>query len=397
VAAPRTWKLLPVAEARRIALTASFSEPPREAIPSHLAAWRIAAEDVVADRDVPAEPLAAMDGYAVRSVDLERLGRLRVAGRVSRGSEPPELGEGEAYEVETGAPLPRGADAVVRREASRVENGMLSTAERAWPGKDVFPPGEFVSKGDLLVRRGEVITPYRLSLILQAGVPEVEVYRVRATIIVAGDASQPGTPPARGRPWDNVSPMIASLMPWAETRVYWPPCGRGEEWVEEAIDEASRVSDIVVTVGGASVGSGDTVKEAVARLGELLVPGVAVNVAKRGGLGRVRGRMVAILPGQCVSAVTAFHEIALRAMRGVTGESLARSERARLAGDVRVERRMDTLYLVRLSAGWAEPLEWGVALCRELARAHGYVILPRGYHPRGAEVEVTLLHGSQLQ
>ncbi len=390
----RLWKLLPLEEARKLAESASFEEPPRERVPVAYAMWRIAAEDVVAERDVPDRPLAAMDGFAVRSEDLARGVKPRLAGKVERGSEPPEMRPGEAYEVETGAPMPLGADAVVRREASRVVGGLLETAERAWPGKDVFRPGEFVAKGEVLAGRGEVLTPYKVSLLLQAGVDEVEIYRVRATVILAGDAARPETPSKAAAYRDNITPIIAGLMPWAEIRVVGP-LPPGPEPLEEALKLAARTSDVIVTIGRASVGGGDDVKEVVAKIGDVIVPGVAVSVVKRGGLGRVHGRLVSILPGQCVSAATAAHEMMLRAMRGVTGRSLVREETARLAEDLAVERRMDTLYLVSLRGGEARPLKWGVGLCRELARADGYVVLKRGAHRRGEEVSVVLLSGAR--
>lgn len=384
-------KLLPLGEARRIALETEFSEPPREEVPVYRAAWRIVASPVIAERDVPETPMAAMDGYALRSSDLASMGRLRVVGSVRRGSTPPPLGEGEAVEIETGAPLPPGADAVVRREASRVIGGFLSTSEKAWPGKDVFRRGEFVRKGQILARRGQIVSPYLVPLLIQAGVDSVEVYRVRVAIVVAGRVSPTTAPSLGGRvERDYVAPMLAAMMPWAETSIIGPLEAGGVDELRGAIRLASRTSDIVVTVGGASVGGGDVVKQAVSEEGEVLVPGVSVSVIKRGGLGRVKGRLVSMLPGQCVSAATAAHEFLLRPMRGVTGASLVRSTVARLARDVEVARRMDTLYLVSLEGGEAEPLEWGVALCRELARADGYAILKRGRHGRGELVEVTL-------
>ena len=386
-------KLYPLEKARAIVEKEEFAEPPREYIPVAQALWRIVASKIEAERDVPERPLAAMDGFAVRSSDVARGVKIRVVGRTYPGSNPAPLKEGEAVEVSTGAPIPEGADAVVRREASKVVGGFLETVDKVWPGKDVFPPGEFVSKGEVLAERGEVLTPYKLSLLLQAGVDYVEVYRVRATIILASDVSRPETPAkASGKGRDNTSPMIAGLMPWAEVRVIGPLPGGSEE-LEEALNIAARTSDIIVTIGRASVGPEDSVKDVILKRGELLVPGFAVNVLKRGGLGRLHGKMVSILPAQCVSAATAAHEVLLRPMKGVTGKSLVREGAYVLSEDVEVKKRMDTLYLVRLEGGEAKPLEWGIGLCRELAKADGYIILSRGAHKRGEIVRVVMLAG----
>lgn len=391
-----THKLYPLEKARAIAEGEEFVEPPKETVPVAHALWRIAASRVEAERDVPEKPLAAMDGYAIRSSDLAKGIKIRVVGRSSPEGVMPAIGEGEAVEVSTGAPMPEGADAVVRREASKVVGGFLETVDRVWPGKDVFPPGEFVSKGDVLAERGDVLTPYRVSLLLQAGVDYVEVYRVRATIVIASDVSRPETPfraSAKGR--DNVSPLIAGLMPWAEVRVVGPVPG-GREGLEETLDLAARTSDIIVTIGRASVGPEDSVKEVVLKRGELLIPGFAVSVLKRGGLGRLNGKMVSILPAQCVSAATAAHEVLLRPMKGLTGKSLVREGLYMLSEDVEVKKRMDTIYLVKIEGGEAKPLEWGIGLCRELAKADGYAFLSRGYHKRGERVKVVMLAGKGL-
>ncbi|MEM0322129.1 MAG: molybdopterin molybdotransferase MoeA, partial [Thermoprotei archaeon] len=154
---------------------------------------RFSAKDYVAKWDVPRFDVAAMDGYAVRAADLPNEGSPRlfaVRGRISpRHTAVNPLGEGEAYYVATGSPLPPGADTVVRVEETRfVDSDKVSIEVNQRAGKNVSRRGEDLRKGDLIVGRGDRITPSALSVLVYFGVRRVKVYRgPRVGVLSIGD------------------------------------------------------------------------------------------------------------------------------------------------------------------------------------------------------------------
>ncbi|MFN4046657.1 MAG: molybdopterin-binding protein, partial [Acidilobaceae archaeon] len=291
-------KLVPLEEARRIIDSTVFSPPPIVGVPVYSAFWRVSAEEVKSPVSIPPRPVAAMDGYAVRVSDGARF---RVAGEVKPGGEPPVLGPNEAYFVHMGAPLPIGADAVARVEACRVEGGYVRVLEPLRPGKDVMGVGEVVGEGEVIVGRGELIDPYKVSLILMVGVRDVKVYDFRVTVYSVGNEIDRFDEP-RGKPVvDSFAPMVVGLLRFARVK-YGGVLNDDMAEIAGALEGSLKDSDIVVTIGGASVGGTDNVKQAASRVGKLLFPGVSASILKRGAVAAADGKAIVMLPGQCVSA-----------------------------------------------------------------------------------------------
>ncbi|BAN89606.1 molybdopterin biosynthesis protein MoeA [Aeropyrum camini SY1 = JCM 12091] len=379
------YALLNVDEARRRIDSLRINLPlDTETIFTSLAVGRILAEDVESPADTPKEPLAAMDGYAVRSSDTRAGAKLRLK---TRGP----LHPGDAVPVDTGDPLPPGADAVVRREAARAEDGFTYVSAPVSKWENVFLPGEFVAKGYRLGSRGDVITPYTAALMLQAGIRRVSVYRIKSVVMPVGSELAHPESLVNGGRIDYIGPMVEGLLRgWSEARLL-PPVSDSREELEEAVNRALDMADILVTVGGSSVGRRDSLKAVIAGIGRLVVPGFGASVVKRGGLAVVREKLVAMLPGGCVSAAVSLHETLFRALKAVTGKPLLRSLTIPLAEDLRLERRMPSAVLFRMVDGGVEPLEWGVALCRELAKADAYAILQPGVYGKGSLVNAIML------
>lgn len=293
--------------------------------------------------------------------------------------------------VDTGDPLPPGADAVVRREAARVEDGYIYVSAGVSKWENVFRPGEFVARGSRLASRGDVISPYLAALIMQAGVKSVKVYRIKSIVMPVGsELLHPETMTGDGS-LDYIGPMVTGLLRgWSEPRLV-PPVPDGREELEEAINRALDEADILVTIGGSSVGRRDSLKALVASMGQLVVPGFGASVVKRGGLAVVRNRIVTMLPGGCVSAAISLHETLFRALKALTGKPLLRSLTLPLVRDYRLGRRMPSAVLFKIVDGGLQPLEWGIALCRELAKADAYAILTPGVYSKGSPVNVNML------
>lgn len=190
----RIPRLIGVEEAVRLPLESCRFRLEVEEVGVEESVGRVLAEDVVADRDRPACNEAFYDGYAIRSLDTvgaskDRPVRLRIVGSVDPTGRPGEvrLGEGEAAFTPCGAPLPEGADSVVRLEEALVEGGYLIVRREVKPSENVVEKGSDFRAGELLLPRGRMVRPQDLGLLMELGRSSVRVYRrVRVGVVPVG-------------------------------------------------------------------------------------------------------------------------------------------------------------------------------------------------------------------
>ncbi len=366
------YPLLALPEARR-RLAALVLEPlgvERRAVPTALGAWPAA--PVRAPGPVPRVPTSAMDGFALARPAPRGSLEFRLVPR-----RPDRLKPGEATAIATGAPLPRGATAVARLEAARVSGSRLRLAHSVPPGRDVHGAGAAIASGSVLARPDRPLDAYALAGLIAAHVREVRVRPLRITVLATGDELVRRTTAGVG-PADAIGPWIAATASRWATVTRARPLPDDARRIRQALERASRRSDLLVTVGGSSVGPRDRTKRAVAEAGRLVFGGVRVNVLKRAGLGVVRKRPVVILPGQIESAVVSFHEFGLPLIGRWRGTDLRSRVRLRLARRFTVDHRMDSTVLFATRSGRAEPLGWGVTRYGALLEAEAF-----GYFRRG--------------
>ena len=311
-------------EAARAAMLGAALEPSRETVALRDALGRTLAEDVTATRDQPPFDGSAMDGWAVRAADGE--GPRRIIGESAAGrSFGGEVGPGEAVRIFTGAPLPAGADAVVIQEDARVEDGRVLIPPPS-AGRHIRRAGNDFRAGERLLSAGDRLDPWRLSLAAAAGRAELAVARRPGVAILGGgDEIVPaGSNPGPDQIFDFGGPALAALVAiWGGTPLSAPPLGDDLDAIEGAVRNAG--GDLLVTVGGASVGDHDLVKPALGRLGlELAVESVAMRPGKPTWFGRLTdGRRVLGLPGNPASALVAaelFLKPLIRAALGADPE-----------------------------------------------------------------------------
>jgi molybdopterin molybdotransferase len=265
---------------------------------------RTLAQPVIAQRSQPPFDASAMDGWAVRAADCP--GRLRVvgesaAGRAFEGS----VGAGEAVRIFTGAPIPRGADAVIIQEEAR-RDGDEVTVPVAGHARHVRPTGQDFKAGDILLERGVRLDPWRLALAASAGAARLTVSRrPRIAILSTGEeVVEPGAAAGPFQIFNSGSTALAALVrAWGGEPLVLEPVGDDLEATKAAVGAGG--GDIVVTLGGASVGDYDLVKPAVAALGlRLIVESVDVRPGKPTWFGILGdGRRVLGLPGNPASAL----------------------------------------------------------------------------------------------
>ena len=385
--------LLPKEEALARLLAAARRVARVEEVALHEARGRLAAEDVRAPVAVPPFARSTMDGYAVRAADGDA--PRRVVGDVPAGaSSLPEVGAGEAARIATGAPLPLGADAVVRVEETQERDGVVSVRAAPRAGLFVDPAGSDLARGDPVVREGDVLTPARLGLLASVGMARARVLaRPRVALASSGDELlRPGEPPAPGRVYDANGASLRALLEEAGAQV--TPLARLPDLLDplrESLRDAARSHDLVVLSGGASAGARDLAVDALRAEGEVLFHGVRVKPGKPLLAGRVGDAVVVGLPGNPTSALSnaaLFVAPVVRRMAGLP-ERAARAVEATLAADVAGEPDRFLFLPVRLEDGRAVPTFKGSGALTSLAGSDGWVGVPAGASlAAGARVDV---------
>ncbi|MBI3327297.1 MAG: molybdopterin molybdotransferase MoeA [Nitrospinae bacterium] len=257
-----------VEEARTIILRAVRRKAP-EVIPFTDALARVLAEDVTADSPVPPFAQSAMDGFALRAADalsarpdqpisLQILGTLG-AGHLAAWALTP----GTAIRIMTGAPLPEGADAVVKREDTEVSAEGVRIFHPARPNDHIIPPGRDIPMGALLLRRGEVLTPGALGLLASLGRTQVRVYqRPQVAVLALGDELVPPEAPL-GPGQIRVSNLYAIAASVAKYGGQAHNLGIARDHldtIQRALAQASD-ADLLVTLGGSQRGDFDLVDD----------------------------------------------------------------------------------------------------------------------------------------
>ncbi|WP_227353834.1 molybdopterin molybdotransferase MoeA [Haladaptatus salinisoli] len=270
-----------------------------ESIPLNAADGRALAEEVVAPRNVPDFPRAAMDGYAVRARDT--FGASGRSPEVLRRAD--EMAPGAAVRVHTGSEVPEGADAVVMVEHADEFGGDVEVFDAVAEGENVAPVGEDVDAGQSLYDPGHRLRPSDLGMLKSVGVREVTVYdRPRVAVIPTGEELVESDPDPGEAVETNGLTVSRFVERWGGEATYRDAVTDDEDALREAV-ESHLDHDVVVTTGGSSVGERDLLPEVVSEMGEILVHGVALKPGHPVALGIVDGTPVVMLPGYPVACI----------------------------------------------------------------------------------------------
>jgi len=426
----------------RILATVHVLEPERVGLLE--AAGRVLAETVSAGRDIPPLANSAMDGYAVQAADLVQPPvRLRVVGEVAAGYvSRVQVEPGTAVRIMTGAPLPAGADTVVRFEDTRRGGDEVEIVKAPLPGANVRPAGEDVRAGQIVLEPGKVLRPQEIGMLAAVGRVEVAVVRrPRVAILATGDeVVPPDQIPGPGQIRDaNSYTVAAQVQAYGGVPLLMGVARDQVEWVRRGVREAlAQGADLIITSGGVSVGDFDLVKQVLAAEGEMhfwslnvkpgrpLAFGLLSPISLREGQehlspfplregqdrlsplplreGQGEGVPLLGLPGNPVAAMVStelFARPALLKMQGFTDWSRP-AVRARLAEPIARKDGRRHYLRVRLQeteAGYQATLtgDQGSGILYSLVQADGLAVIPEAADslPAGAEVQVLLLSHSR--
>lgn len=353
---------------------------------------RVIGEDVYAGRAIPPKDNSAMDGYALRAADTrgasaDTPAMLEVVEEIPAGAIPEKrIGRGQAARIMTGAPLPEGADAVVRMEDTRKEDRQVAILVAAKPGQDIRLAGEDVQTGEKVICRGEVIRPADVGILAALGRSFVSVHQ-RPLVAVVSTGDELTDIDAAPSPWKIVNSNSYSLAALVLDCGAIPlQIGIARDRLEDlnAKFRAAGRADLIVSSGGVSVGDFDLVKEVMKEEGNRMqFWRVAMKPGRPLAFGMLGEVPLIGLPGNPVSAMISFEQFIRPAILKMTGHVnlFRRTVQARLGEDIkkkpgirhfiraRIQRDRD-LYAV-VTTG-----DQGSGSLKSMVRANGLIILP---------------------
>lgn len=379
-------------------VTALAPTLPSETVPLAAAAGRVMAEPAIARLTQPPFAASAMDGYAV--AEPVRPGdRLAVTGISAAGHAfPGRVGPGEAVRIFTGAPVPEGATRVVIQEDVTAEGQTILLGAGLDGATNIRPMGQDFRTGDSLPPRR--LRPADLALIAAMNIDRVTVRRrpVVALIATGDELVMPGETP---RPDQIIASNSFALKAMAEAEgaeVRMLPIARDTEAELAMVFGLAEGADLIVTIGGASVGDHDLVGKVAGDLGlERAFYKVAMRPGKPLMAGRMMGAAMLGLPGNPVSAIVCGHLFLLPLIRAMLGLSPAHPlRRATLGAEVDPNGNRTHYMRARLSPGPGLPAitpfdRQDSALLSILSQADALLVRPIGDGPRGPGTEVDYL------
>jgi molybdenum cofactor synthesis domain-containing protein len=312
-------KLVSLEEARK-ALSRSFSPKPvgTEQIPLSEALNRTLASDVTSKYDIPPFDRSTVDGYAVKAADTfgadeDKPVTLKLCGEIRIG-EPPKITiqKGETAQIVTGAPIPEGTDSVVMVEYT-VQNGANILIHSAvGKGENVMKAGSDIRRGELVLKRGTMLSSHGIGVLAAIGKAKVEVFkRPKVAIFSTGaEIVEPGEPLSPGKIFDiNAHALSAAVAECGGEPMNMGIVQDESEPMEAALKKALSKADVVITSGGVSVGPTDIIPKVLGKLGSpgVIVYGIAVRPGKPTAIAVVGDKPVFSLPGHPTSALLLFH------------------------------------------------------------------------------------------
>jgi molybdopterin molybdotransferase len=304
---------------------------PLEAEPVDLAAGaarvlgRVLAEDILADRNYPPFDRSIRDGYAMRASDASSPGaKLHLIGESRAGvAFDGSVNSGECVRILTGAPVPKGANAVVMQEYTKTDGDNVVVEQAVRPGQYFVPAGAESRIGEVVIGRGARLSYAELGMAAEIGRVRMQVTRrPKVAILATGDELvELGDTPGRFQIRNSNSVSIAAQVTFAGGEAM--PQGNSPDDPEQlrAHIETALEADVVVISGGVSVGKYDRVEGVLREMGaEIIFDGIAVRPGKPATFGWLRGKPVFGLPGNPVSTMVTFELLVAPAIRTMGGQ-----------------------------------------------------------------------------
>ena len=373
---------------------------------------RVLAKDVHANRDLPPYDVSAMDGYAVRSADLAKTpATLEVIEDIKAGDLPGKTVQaGQCARIMTGAPVPQGADAVIRVEDTQTSaDNLVQIKVAVKPDNDIRLQGEGMRNGDVVLTAGTEITPGVIGVLATVKCTQLQVYRLpRVAILSTGNELEEIDDPVDPNkiPDSNSYALTAQAQALGIEPALLGIARDDPAELAEYLQRGLRF-DVLLVSGGTSVGLHDYVRPTVEALGvQMKFWRVAMKPGHPVAFGTTADSIVFGLPGNPVSSMVCFEEFVAPALRRMMGHArlYRRTVAARLTHNVKHQpgrTEFIRVTLARDEGGYSATSTGaqGSGMLLSMARADGLMVVPAGSTglAAGEQVTVQLLDGTVFQ
>jgi molybdopterin molybdotransferase len=385
-----------------------------EKVPLQDAMGRVLAQETISNVNIPDYDKTFIDGYAIntsetKGASIAKPAAFRVVGKLFPADYPTpiEVTPSKVVYVACGAPIPKGATATVKVEETRLNGEQIEVIREIQPGEGIIPLGDDMKKGDLLLKRGQILRPQDVGLLASIGFFEAEVVKKpKIAVISGGDELIKQCLKSPKKIANNYALVVAGLT--SELGANAEMVGIMSDSLEKVIAkiaEALADSDIVVTIGGSSVGVKDFVPDAVNALGKagVVVQGVLLRPGAISGFGIINGKPVVMLPGHIGSCIAGFYlfvaPLISRYLR-LEGDGMLLKLSAELAEDLETGPQF-RFQLIRIKRAdgklLAEQVAGGSSALTTIVKSHGYTIVPSHTKiAKGSKVDVYLFGKLEL-
>ncbi len=276
---------------------------------------RVLNEDIFANMDVPPFDRTTKDGFAVKSEDTFNASEenpvvLKLLEHIDAGYNPKkEVKSGFCSLINTGAPIPQGADSIVMVEYTKTQDNEVHIYKPCPPGQDIVRKGSDIKEGEILIKKGTLLSSDKIGALSALGLNKIPVRKkLKVSIISTGrELVEIGSKLKPGEIFDINSYALQSATKSCGAEAIWlGVVPDNYENMKEIINKAIKTSDIILTSGSTSAGTGDVLKDIIEDLGEVLVHGISVKPGKPTIVGHINDKMIVGLPGNPVAALMIF-------------------------------------------------------------------------------------------
>ncbi len=373
---------------------------------------RVIGEDIYANRNIPPKDNSAMDGYAVRWEDtrgasISRPVILKVIEDIPAGTIPRKnIASGESSRIMTGAPIPDGANAIVRVEDTEKDGQRVKVFVKAKEGQDIRHAGEDVTEGELVISQGDVIRPAEIGMLAALGRSFVSVYQ-RPLIAVVATGDELVDIDENPTSWQIISSNSYSIAAQIiDCGAISLQIGIAKDNRDDLVSKftAALRADIIVSSGGVSVGDYDLVKDVMNEVGnEMKFWQVAMRPGKPLAFGSMGGIPVFGLPGNPVSSMVSFEQFVRPSILKMMGHKnlIRRIVKATLKDDI--TKKKGARHFIRARVNYENGRyfasttgEQGSGILKSMVMANGLIILPEYATSvkKGEEVSIQLIDRS---
>lgn len=357
-----------------------------EIIPIGEAHKRVLAEDIISYHNSPPFDKSAMDGFALKGENTFGASQsapktLKIVDAIGAGDFCDKtINEGEAIVIATGAPIPDGADAVLMKEYTTTDGDELTIYSQVTPGENVSPKAEDIKKGETILNKNTFIRYQELGLIASAGYDTVKVFKKpKVKIIITGNELIEPTKEEidKAKIINSNQFTIRAMAEDSGAIADLGHAGDTFEEVRDAVLEATKEYDVVITTGGTAISKGDVVLDVVDDLGSVLFHGVSIRPGKPIGAGIVNDKVIFTLSGQPVAAMSQFDIFVRRFLFKMQGRDFE-FEIAKKEAMLKIPSQLGRTDFIRSYTDenhTTHVLNRGSGIIRSMVEANSYIII----------------------